>query len=192
MNERYRFLREQARVRVRNVLGPLVLLILSAVLVVPLMDVVERTAEAQAQQVAIPSNTAVAALLASGTTDLSATAFNLVRVTNAGATPDINGAHGIYGWAIFNGTGSSPCYVQFFDRYPASTITVGTTLPQFALPFSNGISTGGIGTVFPNVYISPFPIYQMTSGLGLAATTTRNGNTVCIGGGGITATIFYK
>ena len=190
MNRIRDFLKAQTRVRLRHVLGPSLLVILSAALVVPLLDLVERQAEAQGQQVNVPSLAAAAALLSSGTTDLTATAFNLVRVTNAGTTPDITGNHGIYGWDVFNGSGSSPCYLQVFDRYPAASVSVGTTLPNFALPFYNGVSTPNLNT--PSFYISPFPVYNLTSGFVVVATTTRNGSTVCLGGGGVTVTFFYK
>lgn len=193
MNEKVqRFLREQTRVRTRQVLGPIVLVILSAALVVPLLNIVEQKADAQSQQVPVPSQAQGVALLASGTTDLTATIFNLVRVTTAATplTPDITGDHSIYGWSIFNGSGSSPCYIQIFDRYPTTSITVGTTLPSFAMPIYNLVSTP-VGSV-PSFYMSPYPLFHLTSGFGVVATTTRNGNTICTGGGGVTATFFYK
>jgi len=82
------------------------------------------------------------------------------------------------GWFILN-SAATVCYVQFFDTTGA--VTLGTTTPTFSLGLPAG-AAANIPATRPGIAFS--------SGLKIAATTTRAGSTAC--GTGVDVNLWYK
>jgi len=84
------------------------------------------------------------------------------------------------GYEILN-SAATICYLQMFDAATATSITLGTTVPDLSLGFPAGAAA--------NIPASN-PGIGFTNGLKIAATTTRAGSTPC--GTGMDVNIFYK
>ena len=164
------WIRDETRVDWRRVTGMIAIVLISALVSAPLLDLLDTVGHAQQQTV----NTAVVnpapSLLTTTNTNLTTAVIALASAQGGtSGSGFVTGTHNIYGWQL---SGATPCYVQVFDRYPASAITVGTTVPVTSLVVTSSSAIQS-WTVFP------FSAFSITSALGLAATTTQGGATVC-------------
>lgn len=165
------WIHEQTRVEWRRVVSMLTIIVVSAVLVAPLTGILDGLAYAQQQTVnTAVANPAPSMLTTSNTVLLTAVIALASGQSGTLGTGFVTGTHNIYGWQILGAT--TACYVQIFDRYPASAISVGTTVPVTSL-VQTASSALNSWTVFP------YPAFSITSALGMASTTTQGGSTAC-------------
>lgn len=144
-------------------------------------------AEVQAQQtiINVPISGSGFPMALTGTTTASTTAIAPTRAglktTDSGNTGGLFGSHPIYG---YRADGVGPCFVQVFDNYPTTAVTVGTTAPIASLPIMANSALG-----FDH---SPLPLFTIDSALVIAATTTPLGSTACASAGAVVTFQYAK
>lgn len=185
MNKLKSFLRRQTEVRLRRVIPVVAVVLLSALLTIPLVEYSDGlVSNAQTQMLVVPTANPAFSLVSTVNTALTTTAtgFGFYGAgTNTTSTVNtVVGNHDVYGFSMYNNS-TTNCYIQFYDQTVAS-ITVGTTIPKFVLPVPAATTTSGGGA--PIIYISPLPVFTISSTLAAAATATPLGNGSCITGGG--------
>lgn len=84
------------------------------------------------------------------------------------------------GWQILN-SAATICYLQIFDVATATTVTLGTTVPDQSFGWPAG-AAANIPATLPGI--------AFANGIKIAATTTRAGSTPC--GTGMDVNLFYK
>lgn len=142
--------------------------------------------KAQQNTIGVPTANPNAALLATWTTTASTSAkaltvtpaASITMGPNANTPNPVSGTHNIYGYNWVNAaqlTGDT-CYLQVFDQQAAS-VTVGTTAPKVIIP----IAFAGSSSTLTTPYVSPYPLFTITSQLTVAATSTSTGSSACLG-----------
>lgn len=87
------------------------------------------------------------------------------------------------GYDIYN-PAAAICYVQFFDVANATTVTLGTTVPDYVVPVGSSVTGQSARLVMPPSGVN------FTNGMKIAATTTYSGAVAC--GTGLITNILYK
>lgn len=165
-----------------------VMLVLCAVISFQLTQVIL----AQQPVVPVPVAGAAYSLSSSITTQTAASGSTAIRVAPQGDAvisipTGITGTRSIFGWVI-NGpaqiANSMNCFLQIYDAGPTTAyVTPGTTAIVTSLAMMN---TAGSQQPF----ISPVPLFSITSTLQVFGATTPSGATACATP--ITVTFFYK
>lgn len=81
-----------------------------------------------------------------------------------------NGAGQVFGWLAVN-QAAAESFIQVFDVAQASTVTLGTTVPNYVIPVPASGAGGYAAITLDNDNAIPH-----TNGIQVAATTTRSGS----------------
>lgn len=95
-----------------------------------------------------------------------------------GTVQTVKGTAAVLGGYHIMSPAATICYIQFFDVATATTVTLGTTVPDLSLGF-NPSSAANMPT-----------LWNFVNGIKIAATTTRTGSTPC--GTGMDVNLAYQ
>lgn len=143
------------------------------------------TALSVSQTTATPAGTNVigaVGIQASATGGYTPYFANAIKAT----VTTVSTAAGKFGAAALINTDAAPVYLQCFDVASGTTVTLGTTVPTFVIPYpANSTAANGVSDRFELAVGA-----NLANGLKIAATTTPTGAGASTNG--LTGSIFYK